>query len=89
MQSYPGLFHSFPCRRCRLQAEKKSLENYLISHFNVNEVKVTLKETDDEVHFVREMNSFEKKLQKMMFDVHSKVVLLSDVPDLCVGISVF
>ena len=52
-------------------------------------MKVTLKETDDEVHFVREMNSFEKKLQKMMFDVHSKVVLLSDVPDLCVGISVF
>ena len=25
------------------------------------------------MHFVREMNSFEEKLQKMMYDVHSKV----------------
>ncbi|XP_070188203.1 uncharacterized protein [Littorina saxatilis] len=53
--------------------EKESLEDYLTRHFKFNEIKVTLERDDDDTHFVTEMNSFENKLEKMMYDVKTTV----------------
>ncbi|KAL8580394.1 hypothetical protein ACOMHN_020871 [Nucella lapillus] len=52
-------------------AQKSLLEEFLASHVSFNEVRVSLKKAPGEVQFVREMNSFEEKLQKMMYQANS------------------
>nr|KAG5704904.1 hypothetical protein BaRGS_003887 [Batillaria attramentaria] len=55
------------------KAEKEALEDYLSSQFKFNEIQITLQETEDERRIRREMNSFEEKLEKMMYDVKNKM----------------
>lgn len=54
------------------RVEKEAIEAYLTSHFNFNEVKITLEKAENETHLRREMNSFEQRLQKMMYEVENK-----------------
>lgn len=55
------------------EGEKEALEKYLTSHFSFTEVAVSVKVSEGETTYRREMNSFEEKLKKMMYDVKEKM----------------
>lgn len=52
--------------------EKQKMENFLSSNYNFSEVSVTVEKTPEELHYRREMSSFEEKLEKLMYDVKKK-----------------